>query len=224
MEQFISFIVVLMGAFLFFGIFIAANQSSTNSYSYNPTSQIRNEDPRKLRTDQELLDCMRQMTPIKFEHLTADMFTRFGYDTQAIGGIHDEGIDVIAKKDGITNYIQCKKYVTRKVSLGTLRDFYGAIADHVGTGTGYLITTNIFTNEAKRFANGRRIVLLDKISLLEYVHSAKIEELIPDVEHPIGQNQELCPRCENPLVERHSKHGPFLGCSTFPKCWYRKKI
>ena len=34
---------------------------------------------------------------------------------------------------------------------------------------------------------------------------------------------EICPRCgRGTLVERNSKFGPFLGCSTFPACNYTR--
>ena len=223
MGQLFWIIIVVTAIVLIYRKSIKANSPQTATKGDDYTPQTQNEEPEKLRTDGELLDCLRQMTPTDFEHFIADLFSRFGYNTQTIGGIHDEGIDVIARKDDITNYIQCKKYITRKVSLRNIRDFYGAIIDFIGNGTGYLITTNVFTNEAERFANGRRIVLIDKFNLIEYVHNAKIEDQIPESEHPAGQNQELCPRCENPLVEKYGKHGPFIGCSTWPKCWYRKK-
>ncbi|WP_342607833.1 DNA topoisomerase family protein [Vibrio tritonius] len=39
-----------------------------------------------------------------------------------------------------------------------------------------------------------------------------------------GQAQEACPQCGNPLVIRHGKHGPFLGCSHYPSCEYIKPL
>jgi DNA topoisomerase-1 len=34
---------------------------------------------------------------------------------------------------------------------------------------------------------------------------------------PVGQK---CPECGSDLVKRHGRHGPFLGCSNYPKCKY----
>jgi DNA topoisomerase-1 len=34
---------------------------------------------------------------------------------------------------------------------------------------------------------------------------------------------EVCPECGEPLVQRWSKYGPFLGCSGYPKCKYIKR-
>ena len=39
--------------------------------------------------------------------------------------------------------------------------------------------------------------------------------------HPIGED---CPQCGQPLVQRKSKHGPFIGCSGYPKCRYTRRI
>ncbi|MBF9001084.1 MULTISPECIES: DNA topoisomerase family protein [Vibrio] len=35
-------------------------------------------------------------------------------------------------------------------------------------------------------------------------------------------SEEPCPKCGKPLVIRHGKHGPFLGCSDYPTCDYIK--
>jgi DNA topoisomerase-1 len=37
---------------------------------------------------------------------------------------------------------------------------------------------------------------------------------------PAGQT---CPECGQPLVQRTSQYGPFIGCSSFPKCRYIQK-
>lgn len=37
------------------------------------------------------------------------------------------------------------------------------------------------------------------------------------------ENNMICPKCGNGLVERNGKHGKFIGCSNFPKCRYIKK-
>lgn len=37
------------------------------------------------------------------------------------------------------------------------------------------------------------------------------------------ENNMICPKCGNELVERNGKYGKFIGCSKFPKCRYIKK-
>ncbi|XOB46393.1 MAG: restriction endonuclease [Candidatus Nealsonbacteria bacterium] len=128
---------------------------------------------KRWRSDRELLHWLRGMNFLEFEQYIADLFLRLGYKTKVTGGPRDGGIDVIAEKDGIKHYIQCKKYITSKVGVGALRDFYGAIADHLADGKGYFITTNKFTLEAKQFAEDKPIELIDSFRLIKYIHLAE---------------------------------------------------
>ena len=124
-------------------------------------------------SDRELLLKLRNMHPGEFEEYIADLFSKLGYKTETVGGSHDEGIDVIAEKDGIKHYIQCKKFITQVVSVGAVRDFYGAITDHLAKGKGYFITTNKFTLEAEKFTEDKPIELIDGQKLIEYIRLAE---------------------------------------------------
>ena len=115
------------------------------------------------------------MHPTEFEEYIADLFSRLGYKTQAVGGSHDRGIDVIAERDGIKHYIQCKKFIIQTVTLGAVRDFYGALTDHLANGKGYFITTNKFTLEAEKFAEDKPIELIDGQRLIEYIRLVEKE-------------------------------------------------
>lgn len=103
----------------------------------------------------KILDLQR-LTPSEFESYTAELFRALGYKTRVVGGVGDGGIDVEAEKDGVVHYIQCKKFITRQVPVGAVRDFYGAIADKLNGGKGYFITTNVFTLDAEKFAEESR--------------------------------------------------------------------
>ena len=180
----------------------------------------------KGRSDRELLQWMRQMKPSEFEAYIADMFSRLGYKAKAVGQSHDGGIDVTAEKDGVINYIQCKKFVTRQVTVGAMRDFYGAIADKLaGGGQGYFITTNIFTLEARRFAEDKPIELIDGTKLIHYIRlTNKDNDSLVSKTKDENTETEKCPNCDGRLVVRSGKFGRFLGCSNYPQCDYTRKI
>ena len=125
------------------------------------------------RTDRELLGWLRGLKPWEFERYIAELFTKLGYKTTVTGGGYDKGVDVVAEKDGLKHYIQCKKYITSTVGSGELRDFYGAIADHLAQAKGYFITTNKFTLEAERFAEDKPIELIDGNQLIKYIRLAE---------------------------------------------------
>ncbi len=124
-------------------------------------------------SNRELLLKLREMKPREFEEYIADLFSKLGYKAEATGGPYDEGVDVIAEKDGIKHYIQCKKFITQEVSVSAVRDFYGAIADHLTNGKGYFITTNKFTLEAEKFAEDKPIELIDGFKLINYIRLAE---------------------------------------------------
>ena len=171
------------------------------------------------RSDQELIQWLRKMSPKEFEIYIANLFDRLNYRTQVVGGSHDGGIDVTAEKDGVVNYIQCKKFITQQVTVGDMRDFYGAIVNNLSTGKGYFITTNVYTLEAEKFAEDKPIELIDGAELVRYIRLVQKDE--------IGSNikaNEKCPKCDGNLVERTGKFGKFTGCSNFPKCDYTKHI
>lgn len=170
-------------------------------------------------SDRAFLQWLRGMKPTEFEEYIADLFLKLGYKTQTVGGSYDRGIDVIAEKDGIKHYIQCKKFITQKVTVGAIRDFYGALTDHLANGKGYFITTNKFTLEAEKFTEGKPIELIDGQRLIEYIRLAEKETGVIK-SPPLGK----CPQCGGNLIERKSKFGKFYGCSNYPKCRFTKKL
>ncbi len=172
------------------------------------------------RSDRELLQWLRKLRPSEFEHYISKLFSSLDYITETVGKSHDGGIDVIAKKDGKTHYIQCKKFITSEVTLGDVRDFYGALADYLADGQGYFITTNKFTLEARKFVEDKPIELIDGFELIRYIKMSKSDDIV--TEPPL--TKKTCPQCKGQLVERTGKYGKFIGCANYPKCKYTEKL
>jgi restriction system protein len=84
---------------------------------------------------------IQKLKPVQFEQLVAGLFQSSGYKTTTTKGSYDGGVDVIAVKDGRRHLIQCKKFKTQKVSVGMVREFYGALADQLSSAKGYFVTT-----------------------------------------------------------------------------------
>jgi restriction system protein len=164
----------------------------------------------KYRSDDDLIRWLRGMTPDEFEEYIANLFNRLGYEAEKVGGSYDGGIDVIIKKDGETGYIQCKKFITREVPVGAVRDFYGAFIGKLATSKGYFISTNKFTLEAIKFAEDKPIELVDHFKLIKYIN--------------LANKNNICPQCGSLLIEKNGKFGKFYGCSNYPKCDFTKNI
>ncbi len=176
----------------------------------------------RLSSDRDNLNKLRKLSPSEFEHYIADLYSRLGYKTETVGRSHDGGVDVIAEKDGVKHYIQCKKFITSKVHVGAVRDFYGAMTNELANGKGIFITTNVFTTEAENFADGNPIELIDGHDLLRLIKSVDKDQILT-IPLAAGVQSEKCPSCGGELVKRNGKFGEFLGCSNFPRCRYIKK-
>jgi len=159
--------------------------------------------------DTKTIEELRKLNGTEFEEFVAHLFEKLGYKITLTGGTNDGGIDLIATKDGKKHFIQCKKYNNNQVSVGAVRDFYGAISDNMKA-EGHFITTSFFTLEAKKFAEGKPIDLIDQFRLLGLIKIANNQETKHDI----------CPLCSGLLTLRKGKFGKFFGCSNFPKCKY----
>lgn len=175
--------------------------------------------------DQEILATMRGMRPSEFEEFTAKMFRALGYQTQLVGGSGDGGIDIEMTKDGRQHLVQCKKFITRKVTPHDVRDFFGAMGDRHVDGKGFFVTTNIFTLEAERFAEGKPIELIDGIRLIQLVRESGVMGKQSEI-RTTPKREESCPDCGSPLVVRTNRNNGsrFLGCSRYPSCRFSKPL
>lgn len=176
------------------------------------------------RDDRDLLQWLRGMKPSEFEEYIAALFSKLGYEAKAVGRSHDGGIDVELLKDGIASYVQCKKFITSQVSASEVRDFYGALADRLTDGKGYFITTNTFSLDSEKFAEGKPIELIDGNRLVEYIRMAEKNNFnaTPNLSEEQGK---ICPECGiRTIIEKRGRFGKFYGCSNYPKCKHTERI
>ncbi|OQX00604.1 hypothetical protein BWK69_01085, partial [Candidatus Parcubacteria bacterium A4] len=214
------FVIKIMWPFLLFVFLIKIFEKLIPTWFNKWRNKERSNTGQKWRSDRDLLQQLRGMRPNEFEDYIADLFSILGYRTEVTGGSHDGGVDVVAEKDGVKHYIQCKKFYKWEVRVGDVRDFFGSIADRVANGKGYFITTNKFTLEAEKFAEDKPIELIDSFKLIKYIRMAEEKSLgAPQENKPM-----ICPKCGGALAERSGKFGKFLGCSNYPKCQYTKNI
>jgi len=162
----------------------------------------------------------------EFEMLVGEAFRLGGYEVlETGGGGADGGIDLALRKDGELFLVQCKQWRALKVSVNVVRELYGVMADR-GAAGGFVVTSGVFTPDAKAFASGRHIDLIDGAALTEMIRS--VERLrdgapLPSSPRPSGGSTPPCPRCNSPMTRRVATRGPdagksFWGCSAFPRC------
>lgn len=102
----------------------------------------------------------------EFEEWLAVLFAGAGYSTELFGGSGggDGGIDLMLRKNGQTLVVQAKRY-RGNVGAPVIREMVG-VQTHLGADGIIVATTAGFTKEAKAFALGKPITLLDGAALV----------------------------------------------------------
>lgn len=115
-----------------------------------------------------------------FELLVGEAFRRKGYQVRERGGAApDGGVDLELLKDGARYLVQCKHWKDRKVGVSVVRELYGVLAADGAAGA-FVVISGVFTNEAKAFAQGKNIELIDGTRLTSLVTAAGAEATEPD--------------------------------------------
>jgi uncharacterized membrane protein YqaE (UPF0057 family) len=110
---------------------------------------------------------LNTMDPLQFEALIRHLLERMGFQASLTKASHDGGIDIEAVNPqpvvGGKLLVQCKRY-DQVVGAAAVRDLYGAVTDARAT-KGILVTTSHFSPDARRFAEGKPIELIDRPQL-----------------------------------------------------------
>ncbi|MEZ5515756.1 MAG: restriction endonuclease [Steroidobacteraceae bacterium] len=173
----------------------------------------------------------------QFELLIGEAFRRRGYRVieRAAGGA-DGGVDVELRKGSDAYLVQCKQWKAFTVGVPIVRELLGVLTARRAAG-GFVVTSGAFTQEARKFAAGQNIELIDGGRLAQMLKDVSVGTsqfatagdasgvavVKPVGERPQSSSAPQCPKCGAPMVKRKAKSGPsagheFWGCSTFPKC------
>ena len=167
----------------------------------------------------------------EFELLVGEAFRLQGYRvTENGGGGPDGGIDLAMTKGSEKFLVQCKQWKAFKVGVDVVRELYGVMAAKGATG-GFVVTSGRFTDDAKAFADGRNVQLVDGPKLFDMIKQAK-QSLTATTLQPAHKPQmaqqtaaiePVCPQCGAGMLKRTARKGgnagaEFWGCSKFPTC------
>lgn len=164
---------------------------------------------------------LQQLTWRDFEQVVGAHFDRLGYMVSFTPDGADGGVDVIARKCNETFLVQCKQWRATQVGVSVVRELFGVMAARGATG-GFVVSIGPFTADARAFAEGRNIELVDANTLLRSKALRPLEA--PPVAQPAeSARARACPKCGSAMVRRVAKQGAkqgraFFGCSTYPKC------
>jgi len=188
---------------------------------------------RKMLEKQKDLDTVSNLNWKEFEELVGEAYRRQGYfvlENSSDGS--DGGVDLRLRKDGELVLVQCKHWKAQKVNVKIVRELYGIMASRKAN-RGIVVTYGAFTQDAKDFAHGKPLDLVDGQKLMALIELVqKNNKTDKDASLSIQRNNKTeqatsitktCPLCGSEMVLRKAKTGKyagqqFLGCKLFPKC------
>jgi restriction system protein len=116
---------------------------------------------------------LRGMNWREFEMLAGEAFRRQGYEVKENGlGGADGGIDLILRAGGKTILVQCKQWRNQRVDVKTVREMFGVLV-HERADALKIVALGDYTPDARRFARGKPIELIDGTALLGMTRSVQ---------------------------------------------------
>lgn len=163
----------------------------------------------------EAADALDGMSWQQFERLVGEGFRLQGYRVvETGGGGADGGVDLVLNKDGEKYLLQCKQWRAFRVGVDVVRELYGVMAAK-GAAGGFVVTSGRFTDEARNFAEGRNVQLIDGTRLWALIKqaagtsqqgAAKPAGGSPSAAAPVAATPS-CPVCAKVMVQRTAKRG-----------------
>jgi restriction system protein len=208
-----------------------------------PIAAFRQWRERCLLDKQDGLASIRALSWSRFEALIGEAYRRQGYSvSRPSGSGPDGGVDLVLRKDGNTLLVQCKQWKSWKIGVKVVREMYGVMTDKKAQGV-IVVTSGMFTQEARTFAEGKPIDLVEGAQLAALIRSTQGMSAVSSASRPSRPTctpaaarpvppesssrsesiQKRCPQCGHPMVLRTAQRGPqvgeqFWGCSQFPRC------
>ena len=145
---------------------------------------------RNMLDKQKSLDTVSDLNWKKFEALVGEAYRRQGYfvlENSSDGP--DGGVDLRLRKDGEFVLVQCKHWKAQKVNVKIVRELYGIMASRKAN-RGIVVTYGSFTQDAKDFANGKPLDLVDGQKLMALIESVQKEHKTDQV--TISEVQKDC--------------------------------
>ena len=179
-----------------------------------------------LDTDRWNLALLKALDWKRFELLCARYFEAIGFRTETNAAGADGGVDIHLFEKGASRagiVVQCKAWRNVAVGVALVRELLGVMTA-AGVKEGIVATVGTFTAEARAFAKGQEIHLIDGEDFLAKLGALDVDTqldlLVFATEGDFATP--TCPSCgigHRMRLRTSGKDGMrFWGCGNFPKC------
>ncbi|MFL6714729.1 MAG: restriction endonuclease [Burkholderiaceae bacterium] len=185
----------------------------------NPGQKIGDE---RIPIERWTVDALRELEWKRFELVCARYYELAGFRTQTLRCGPDGGIDIrLFRADPAQPLaiVQCKAWNSSRVGVAPVRELLGVMAAEK-IGRGIFATTSTFTEEARRFAEGNPIQLLDGPDLIDKIGALPDAARLSLLRFAFDGDYATptCPSCGIKTVIVDGRKGAFWGCSHYPRC------
>ena len=172
-------------------------------------------------------DLLRELEWKRFEQVTEAYFERTGWRTEPARIGADGGVDIHLFRPAersVAAVVQCKAWTSYRVGVKPVRELFGVMAA-ASVSEGFFVASGEYTEEARSFARGKPLTLIDGSDLVERIKALPNEarRYVYDIATTGDYRTPTCPRCGRKMVRRiaakgRGTGGPFWGCPGYPRC------
>ncbi|MGI4788977.1 MAG: restriction endonuclease [Janthinobacterium lividum] len=168
----------------------------------------------------------------QFEQIVGDVYRKGGYRVEQRGGRNpDGGVDLVLHSDRGRVLVQCKHWKVYKVGVKPVRELFGVMVSEKAIGA-ILVTVGEFTQEAKDWAAGKQLFLVNGSAFIAQANRVDAERYVSFDQLAWQSNESAapaCPICRQSMLLKKARRGPnsgsqFWGCSRYPHCRGIRKI
>jgi restriction system protein len=124
---------------------------------------------KRLLDIQTGIHSIRSLSWKEFEKIVSEIFQRKGYSVIENSDMGpNDGVDVVLKKNGNIFLAKFKQLRAKKIGVSIIREMYGVMLEKGANGI-IIITSGFFTKQAKSFAIGKSIKLIEGNQLASIV-------------------------------------------------------
>ena len=128
---------------------------------------------RKLQELKEEIQTIQDLPWQQFKDLVAEAYRRSGYIIMENNSFSsDPSVDLVMRKGANLYLVQCRYWQNRKLTIREVKNLISLMVAKQASGS-FLLTTGIFTNEARHYAACRPITLVDGIELVDLLGKVK---------------------------------------------------
>jgi restriction system protein len=170
-----------------------------------------------VSTDRWSLELIKALEWKRFEELCQGYWQAKGWRCEGTGPGADGGIDfnLYRKEEPGTRFgvIQCKAKSKRQTGVEIARALYGVMHDAPDIKLGVLMSSGVISDDAKRFADGKPIQLIDGVKLLTLLRELPSAESTALLSHVVRDDFRTpsCVKCEIKMSLRSGHSGYRCG-------------